>query len=60
MTIRFKCVECNSVMKIKDEKAGTTGHCPKCKKEFVVPQPEHDEPEHEEPVSDAVTTSESH
>jgi hypothetical protein len=39
MTIRFTCVECNSVMKIKDEKAGTTGHCPKCKKEFVVPQP---------------------
>ena len=30
-------------MKIKDEKAGTTGHCPKCKVEFVVPAPTNDE-----------------
>lgn len=26
-------------MKIKDELAGTSGHCPKCKTEFVVPAP---------------------
>jgi DNA-directed RNA polymerase subunit M/transcription elongation factor TFIIS len=43
MTIRFQCVECNSVMKIKDEKAGTTGHCPKCKTEFIVPQPDQED-----------------
>jgi DNA-directed RNA polymerase subunit M/transcription elongation factor TFIIS len=53
MTIRFKCVECNSVMKIKDEKAGTTGHCPKCKKEFIVPQPSVEESSVEEPVAAA-------
>jgi hypothetical protein len=31
------------VLKIKDEKAGTKGKCPKCKAEFLVPNP--DEPE---------------
>ncbi len=39
MTIRYTCVECASVLKIKDEKAGTNGKCPKCKTEFVVPTP---------------------
>jgi len=28
---------CESVLKIKDEKAGTRGRCPKCKAEFDVP-----------------------
>lgn len=37
MTIRYQCIECDATMKIKDEKAGTTAHCPKCKVEFVVP-----------------------
>ena len=37
MTIRFTCTQCSSVLKIKDELAGTNGHCPKCKVEFVVP-----------------------
>lgn len=37
MTIRYQCVECDATMKIKDEKAGTTAHCPKCKVEFIVP-----------------------
>lgn len=39
MTIRYTCVGCESVLKIKDEKAGTKGRCPKCKTEFVVPLP---------------------
>lgn len=38
MTIRFTCTECGSVLKIKDEKAGTEGHCPKCKTAFRVPE----------------------
>jgi hypothetical protein len=37
MPIRYKCQECGSVLKIKDELAGTDGRCPKCKREFVVP-----------------------
>lgn len=37
MTIRFTCTQCSSTLKIKDELAGTNGHCPKCKTEFVVP-----------------------
>lgn len=43
MTIRYTCTDCGSVLKIKDEKAGTQAKCPKCKTEFVVPTP--DEPE---------------
>jgi hypothetical protein len=38
MTIRFTCDQCGSVLKIKDELAGTDGKCPKCKKRFVVPE----------------------
>lgn len=38
MTIRYTCTECGSVLKIKDEKAGTDGHCPKCKTAFKVPE----------------------
>lgn len=37
MTIRFTCTQCGSVLKIKDELAGTNGRCPKCKSAFVVP-----------------------
>ena len=40
MTIRYKCEECESVLKIRDELAGTDGKCPSCKAKFVVPQPE--------------------
>ncbi len=43
MTIRFTCAECASVLKIKDELAGTTGRCPKCKTKFVVPAAPSDE-----------------
>lgn len=39
MTIRFQCDECDSVLKIKDELAGTKAKCPKCRKPFVIPQP---------------------
>ena len=37
MTIRYKCEECDSVLKIRDELAGTDGKCPKCKTAFTVP-----------------------
>lgn len=40
MTIRYTCTGCESVLKIKDEKAGSKGKCPKCKLEFLVPNPE--------------------
>ncbi len=43
MTIRYTCSDCQSVLKIKDEKAGTKAKCPKCKTPFVVPQPGDDE-----------------
>jgi DNA-directed RNA polymerase subunit RPC12/RpoP len=39
MTIRYTCTECESVLKIKDEKAGTEGKCPRCKTKFLVPRP---------------------
>ncbi len=43
MTIRYTCTGCESVLKIKDEKAGTNGKCPKCKLEFVVPAVDADD-----------------
>ena len=39
MTIRYKCEDCGSSLKIKDELAGTAGKCPKCKKKFTIPEP---------------------
>lgn len=51
MTIRFACDQCGSVLKIKDELAGTDGTCPKCKKRFVVPEVGAPEP----PASAAAT-----
>lgn len=45
MTIRYTCTGCESVLKIKDEKAGTKGKCPKCKLEFLVPNPDGAEEE---------------
>lgn len=42
MTIRFTCSGCGSLLKIKDDLAGTDGKCPKCKTEFVVPDPDSD------------------
>ena len=44
MTIRFTCDKCGSVLKIKDELAGTDGKCPKCKTRFVVPPPSAETP----------------
>lgn len=44
MTIRFTCDTCGSVLKIKDELAGTDGKCPKCKTRFVVPPPSPEAP----------------
>src|SRR5262245_47309282 len=40
MTIRYTCEECGAVLNIKDELAGTQGHCPRCQVEFTVPSPE--------------------
>lgn len=40
MTIRYACPECESVLKIRDELAGTKAKCPKCKTPFVIPSPE--------------------
>lgn len=50
MTIRYTCTGCKSVLKIKDEKAGTKGKCPKCKAEFLVPQPDEQPSEEAEGV----------
>ena len=38
MSIRVKCQECGSVLKVKDELAGTEGKCPKCKTKFTIPE----------------------
>ena len=43
MTIRYTCTGCDSVLKIRDEKAGTKGKCPKCKTEFLIPDPDGQE-----------------
>ncbi len=40
MTIRYQCTECDSVLKIRDDKAGQAGRCPQCKTAFVIPEPE--------------------
>jgi len=40
MTIRYTCAECGAVLNIKDELAGTQGHCPRCQVEFTVPAAE--------------------
>jgi hypothetical protein len=37
MTIRYTCAECGAVLNIKDDLAGTMGHCPRCQVEFTVP-----------------------
>lgn len=58
MTIRIKCSECGVAMKIKDELAGKTGKCPKCKTAFVVPELEQDE-ETEPAEADGQETSEA-
>ncbi|MBL8817992.1 MAG: hypothetical protein JNL58_18345 [Planctomyces sp.] len=51
MTIRYTCTTCSSVLKIKDEKAGTEGKCPKCKSVFTIPMPESEVSEDEPPIS---------
>ena len=40
MTIRYTCAECGAVLNIKEELAGTQGHCPRCQGEFTVPDAE--------------------
>ncbi|TWT58490.1 hypothetical protein KOR42_18650 [Thalassoglobus neptunius] len=43
MTIRYQCPECDQVLKIRDDKAGSAAKCPSCKNKFVVPEPTSDE-----------------
>jgi hypothetical protein len=38
--IRYQCGECGAALNIKDELAGTQGHCPRCQVEFTVPAAE--------------------
>lgn len=59
MTIRYKCEECGAALNIKDELAGTSGHCPKCKAEFVVPKPEKASPGGEEARKKQAVSSKS-
>ncbi|MEZ6129797.1 MAG: hypothetical protein R3C59_14025 [Planctomycetaceae bacterium] len=40
MTIRITCENCQSVLKIRDELAGTSAKCPKCKTAFSIPAAE--------------------
>ena len=60
MTIRFSCKKCESVLKIRDEMAGTKAKCPKCKRPFVVPAaptkdaPPEQQQEPEESLEDLV------
>ncbi|WP_397570495.1 hypothetical protein [Schlesneria sp. T3-172] len=51
MTIHLKCEHCESVLKIKDELAGSSAHCPKCKHPFVVPDNNHSPPNLVDPGS---------
>ncbi|MEQ9409013.1 MAG: hypothetical protein RIK87_14855 [Fuerstiella sp.] len=37
MTIRYRCEGCDSILKVRDELAGTQGKCPKCKTGFTIP-----------------------
>lgn len=50
MSIRYECPKCGSILKIKEELAGTDGKCPKCKTKFVVP---HESNVHEESGGDS-------
>src|SRR5262249_7761185 len=43
MTIRVVCKQCHSKLDIREELAGSTRKCPKCKTEFVVPNAEEDD-----------------
>ncbi len=56
MTIRYSCTKCGAVMKIKDDKAGSSAKCPKCGTAFVVPALEEawdGEIEFEKPAAEA-------
>lgn len=59
MTIRYKCVGCDSTMKIKDELAGTAAKCPKCQSEFTVPEPDAAEVVEPKPAVVAETAGKS-
>ena len=40
MTIRYECKKCSSVLKIKEDRAGQKGKCPKCREPFIIPVPD--------------------
>ncbi len=58
MTIRYICTGCDSVLKIKDEKAGTRGKCPKCKSLFRVPDPDAHDADSAQKLTDGPDTPE--
>jgi len=57
MTIRYTCAECGAVLNIKDELAGTQGHCPRCQVEFTVPVAEGSTVVEKKPAAVAAETS---
>lgn len=50
MSIRFSCTECDTHLKVSDDKAGSRGKCPNCGSPIVVPVPEAAEPFETEPL----------
>ena len=37
--IRFRCPQCEKPLKVPEEKAGVTAHCPRCHGRYTVPTP---------------------
>jgi hypothetical protein len=37
--IRFRCPQCEKPLKVPEEKAGVTSHCPRCHGRYTVPAP---------------------
>jgi len=37
--IRFRCPHCDKPLKVPEEKAGVTGHCPRCHGRYTAPAP---------------------
>jgi hypothetical protein len=37
--IRFRCPQCDKPLKVPEEKAGVTAHCPRCHGRYTVPAP---------------------
>src|SRR5262249_9364758 len=39
MPISITCGSCSAVLRVKDQRAGTRGRCPRCKTAFDIPSP---------------------